>query len=289
MIALPPLDEILKLISDEYLCIQFLFEKGIFYGERFCVKCCSSMNLSLDRGLWRCTKKGCGTQVSIRQGSFFAKSKLLCSKIMQISYFWLNKIPVSATITMTATSPNTVCNFYRHLRELVADSLDEEDTIIGGNGVVVEIDESKLSKRKYNRGHHIEGAWVIGGIERTEEKRRFIVKIDNRDANTILGVIRAHVLPGSIVYTDMWRGYSRVSEALGLEHHVVNHSAEFVSSDGVHTNTIEAVWCGLKLVIPKRNRTHDVDGHLWEYIWRAKNKVNIWENFLLALREIYYE
>ena len=29
------------------------------------------------------------------------------------------------------------------------------------------VDESKIAKRKYNKGHKVEGAWVIGGFERS--------------------------------------------------------------------------------------------------------------------------
>jgi hypothetical protein len=32
---------------------------------------------------------------------------------------------------------------------------------------IVEVDESKFGKRKYHRGHRVEGVWVIGGVERT--------------------------------------------------------------------------------------------------------------------------
>ncbi len=37
---------------------------------------------------------------------------------------------------------------------------------IGGVGKVVEIDESKFGRRKYNRGRYRDGHWVFGGVER---------------------------------------------------------------------------------------------------------------------------
>ena len=43
--------------------------------------------------------------------------------------------------------------------------------VIGGEGIMVEIDESKLGRRKYNRGHRVDGILVVGGIEKTPEKR----------------------------------------------------------------------------------------------------------------------
>lgn len=36
---------------------------------------------------------------------------------------------------------------------------------IGGVCVQVEIDESKLDKRKYNPGRHVDGEWVLGGVD----------------------------------------------------------------------------------------------------------------------------
>ncbi|GFR28436.1 nuclease HARBI1 [Trichonephila clavata] len=37
---------------------------------------------------------------------------------------------------------------------------------IGGEGKIVEVDESQFGKRKYNRRHAMEGQWVFGGVER---------------------------------------------------------------------------------------------------------------------------
>jgi len=153
----------------------------------------------------------------------------------------------------------------------------------------VEIDESKFGKRKYNRGHRVEGVWVVGGIERTEEKKVFACKIDRRDAATLQDVIRRFISPGSIVYSDMWRGYAGIEQELGLEHHTINHTYEFVSITGVHTNTIEGTWCGMKILIPKRNRTKDIEGYLWEYIWRKKNKTDLWPALLRAFADVFYQ
>ena len=34
-----------------------------------------------------------------------------------------------------------------------------------GGDVIVQVDESKIGKRKYHCGHFVEGQWVFGGIE----------------------------------------------------------------------------------------------------------------------------
>ena len=140
------------------------------------------------------------------------------------------------------------------------------------------------------RGHHIEGAWVFGGIERTEEKKVFITHVADRSAKTLLEAIQKFVRPGSIIYSDMWREYNGITERLGFEHLTVNHSIGFVDSvTGVHTNTIEATWCGLKLLIPERNRTVDIDNHLWEYIWRKLHAKTLWRSYLFALKDVAHD
>jgi hypothetical protein len=88
--------------------------------------------------------------------------------------------------------------------------------VTGGQGVVVEVDKSKFGKRKYHRGHHVEGVWVIGRVERTNEKLMFAEVVDRRDAQTLIDVISRHVEEGSIVHTDMWRGYAQLEDLLNI-------------------------------------------------------------------------
>ncbi|KRH92904.1 hypothetical protein M153_2153000374 [Pseudoloma neurophilia] len=49
--------------------------------------------------------------------------------------------------------------------------------MIGGENIIVEIDESKFGKRKYNRIHRVEGQWVLGLIERTSKRKQFLYEL----------------------------------------------------------------------------------------------------------------
>ena len=44
---------------------------------------------------------------------------------------------------------------------IVYDYFIENKQPLGGEGEEVEIDESKFGKRKYHRGHRVEGQWAL--------------------------------------------------------------------------------------------------------------------------------
>ena len=79
---------------------------------------------------------------------------------------------------------------------------------IGGPGKIVEIDESMIGKRKYNRGRLVKGKWILGGVERGSGEC-FLVECENnhRDHHTLTRLIKQHVRPGTVIITDGWRGY----------------------------------------------------------------------------------
>ncbi|KAJ8930186.1 hypothetical protein NQ314_017050 [Rhamnusium bicolor] len=89
--------------------------------------------------------------------------------------------------------------------------------LIGGEGKIVEIDETKIGKRKYNKGRYLEGQWVFGGIERGSRK-------------FFLMTVGVHTTLGEKQY----------------KHLTVNHSVNFVDPDtGTHTQNIERLWVEL--------------------------------------------
>ena len=56
----------------------------------------------------------------------------------------------------------------------------------------------------------------------------FLVEVDHRDAATLLPLIQHHIRPGSIIYSDEWKAYSRITATTGMSHESVNHSLHFV-------------------------------------------------------------
>lgn len=275
---------------NENSCLKYLHDIGAFYVDQQCSACRNTMQLAISRQKFRCSRSTCRKEVSIRTGTFFEGSKLQFSKIMLMGYLWCNKTPASAITIMTGHSNNTVALFQNHFRQLVSGRVQTEDMMVGGDGIIVEIDESKLGKRKFNRGHRVEGVWVLGGVERTAERKVFLVHVEKRDAQTLLDAINRYVRPGSIIYTDMWKAYMGLRDNPSFEHHTVNHSLHFVDPvTGVDTNKIEATWNALKQLIRPRNRTSSgIDEHLFEFIWRRQNNSRIWSAFLEAIAETHY-
>ena len=144
----------------------------------------------------------------------------------------------------------------RSLPRASVEMVDTDDVVIGGAGIVVQVDETKIGKRKYHRGHRVDGAWDVVGVEKTPTRLVFAEVVADRSAATIEGVLYRHIAAGSIVQTDCWRGYSGVAGGLGLEHHTVNHSDWFRDpTTGVETNTVEGTNFAIKRSIPIRNRT----------------------------------
>ena len=110
---------------------------------------------------------------------------------------------------------------------------------------------------KYHRGRYIEGQWIFGGICR-ETKACFLVPVERRDKDTLLPIIRAHILPGTRVMSDMWKVYDCLQDE-GYVHLTVNHSLNFVDPDtGAHTQGIENRWWCVKRGLPRTGTSKEL-------------------------------
>ena len=74
---------------------------------------------------------------------------------------------------------------------------------IGGEGKIVQVDESKSGRRKHHLGHRVEGQWVFGGIENGSRKS-FLIAVEKRDEGTLLPLIKKWIEPGNLIVSDCW-------------------------------------------------------------------------------------
>ncbi|KII69251.1 hypothetical protein RF11_04024 [Thelohanellus kitauei] len=169
---------------------------------------------------------------------------------------------------------------------------------MGGQDITVEIDESKLGMNKYHRRHLVSGAWVQGRVEKTRERKAFLVEVPDRTAETLINIIRRYCLPGSKIITDCFRSYVQLSSY--YEQLTVNYSQSFINRENeACTNTIEGISSPLKMKISPRNRTNlfnedgeraenTIDQFSGEFHWRRKNSGNLWESLLKSIREVKF-
>ena len=77
----------------------------------------------------------------------------------------------------------------------------------GGNGNMIEIDESKLGRRKYNGGHMVERVWIFGAVKR-HTRRILLCSVMQRNRTELKNIMFKYILPYSIIYSDSWKAYS---------------------------------------------------------------------------------
>ena len=118
------------------------------------------------------------------------------------------------------------------------------------------INSRRVRNERY--GNRIDGPWVVGicecsvdgeGNRRLLESRFFIVK--KRNKRTLVRVILQEVQHGTTIYTDEWSAYSAL-RIDGYNHVTVNHSREYVTADGHHTNIVKVVWHHLETKILRK-------------------------------------
>ncbi|KCZ75415.1 hypothetical protein H311_03610 [Anncaliia algerae PRA109] len=59
---------------------------------------------------------------------------------------------------------------------------------------MVQINESKCGRRKYNRSHNVDGVWFFGGVEVISETKLYCVPVLKRDSLTLTDLVKKSCL-----------------------------------------------------------------------------------------------
>uniref|UniRef100_A0A914QWH8 ISXO2-like transposase domain-containing protein n=1 Tax=Panagrolaimus davidi TaxID=227884 RepID=A0A914QWH8_9BILA len=234
--------------------------------------------------------KPCGHRCSIRKGTFFSQSKLHLCQIMELIYYTLLQTPQNSIKEITGYANGTLVDWQSFIREVLKNYYYDKVQPLGGIGEVVEIDESKFGRRKYHKGHKVDGIWIWGGLERSSG-RVVMCPVQHRDKRTLHALIKRWIKPGTTVISDCWSAYNGIEE-YGMQHLTVNHSKNFKDPvTGACTNRIESSWRHAKAALPQYSRKKsNIRSRLSVYFFMKDckvNKYNRMEKFMELCHMVY--
>lgn len=277
-----------KVCEDKEELPKKLQEWGLIPREGLfcCSKCGDTLSLvyEADRSdgyRWHCNNnkvvvrkqkaQKCGVRVEFRTKTFFAGSKLSIFQILGFVNLWVSNVQSIVIAQQLSISQKAAVDWSSFCREVLLDAFILKGEKLGGEDKTVEIDESKFGKRKYHRGHHVEGQWVFGGYERGSG-RIFMVAVADRKAETLLPIIENWIEKGTTIVSDYWKAYDCL-DLNGFKHLKVNHSLHFKDPEtGAHTNSIESSWRHAKAVQGYGRKQAHIPGNLARYMFYKKCK-----------------
>ncbi|XP_065652014.1 uncharacterized protein LOC136079718 [Hydra vulgaris] len=274
-------------IKQPLSALKWLAKRGLIKNSMYCDTCQRQFGLNANQNAtddyqWYC--KGCKQRRNVREGSLFSQTKLILQKLICYIYGWSRNMLQSdiqhkAFMNDASHTLGDSRNFCRDVCEIY---LETNPTMIGGINavgapIVVEIDESKFFYRKYHCGQWRPGHWVYGGIER-ESCKCYLVKVPNRNAQTLKNLIEKFILPGSHIVSYGWASYAGLDNLQDgiYSHSVVVHERNFVNplDSDVHTQNVENLWMRVKRKLRQQFGTREnlFTSHLHEFIWRQTFK-----------------
>jgi hypothetical protein len=199
---------------------------------------------------------------TVTRGSMFYRKKIILQYLVSALYKFFEGVRIVDVLRSHNICSNTLSQLLYDCQALMLSDYEShnlgEDNLIGANPRChhIQIDESKLGKRKHERGRRVEGVWVLGMVEalipedpskRTYEFTDFItgvtetryhfeagnrifITVPNRTAATLLPIIYEFCESGTVIRSDGWRAYRNLHRPLLANNratHVDNGELDF--------------------------------------------------------------
>jgi transposase-like protein len=234
-------------------------------------------------GLYQCN--ACRKPFSVTVGTVMEKSHIPLNKwvlgfhLMASSKKGISAHQLHRTLGITYKAAWFMAHRIRAAMDPLHNGLVPPD--MGGQGKVVEIDETELtlSKKSRKRVAPIANPKIVSLVDRTGQTRSLVVM--EKDKRTLQLIVKANVRKESRHYTDEAMVYRNNKMELDGGHASVNHDKHEYARGDVHTQTVEGFFSIFKRGMVGTYQ-HCGEQHLRRYLaefdFRASNRASLGVN-----------
>jgi transposase-like protein len=281
-----------KQFPDDATCLEWLRNR-LYPDGIYCIKCeaTTKHHRVKSRPSYSCDH--CGHHVHPTAGTIFHKSPTPLTTWFYAIYLMASTrcgISAKQIERETGVTYKTAWRMFKQIRSMLDDS--ETAPKLGGSGKPVEVDETYFGGRQ--RGHQGRASSldkkaktpIVGIVQRKGSVRAFVAQ--DVKAHTLIGLIKEHVMPQNIVFTDDFAAYDGL-KFRRYHHRRIRHSEKIYVSGNTHTQTIEGFWSlikrGISGVYHNVGR-HYLQSYLNEYSFRYNRRFDMQPMFTSFLHQI---
>jgi transposase len=277
---------------DDATCLEWL-RKYLYPNGIYCEKCeaTTKHHRVVSRPSYSCDR--CGHHVHPTADTIFHKSPTPLTTWFYAIYLMAStRCGISAKQIQreTGVTYKTAWRMFKQIRSM----LEEGGNPLGGSGKGVEVDEAYMGgRRKHGVGRPMAGdkvkTAVVGIVERKGRVKALVA--DDVKGSTLLGMVKEHVLPKSVVFTDELHGYDGLAHMpdYSYDHRRIHHSSKVYVVGDIHTNTVEGFWSlvknGLRGVYHSVGKGY-LQSYLNEYSFRYNRRFDTQPMFLSFLKQV---
>lgn len=170
---------------------------------------------------YRCIQNNCRATLYPTRKTWFENSHLTIYHSLLLVLNFVENQSVSQTERNCSISRKSVIDWFNFCREVCERKNSTHTQVIGGPYCRVEIDETLISKRKYDRGRLTSAQrrkiFVFGAYCR-ETKETVLFKVRRCNESTLWPLIKNHIAAGSIIHSDGAKVYEGLAEEKGEDY-----------------------------------------------------------------------